>query len=223
MIGIIYKVTSPSGKVYIGKTTRGIEARKAQHLACSFRGSTFLFSKAIRKYGELLVWELIDTAETSEELSLLEISWIKYYHSFSNGYNLTMGGEGARKYATVEESKEIAKAQMKAYRKTPEAIAVKRVYAQSLGAKAKRIARREKPGGREREKAYNQTPQIKAARRAYQNTPEAKAKAKARKQNPVARAKQNTWAKKYRKTPWAKAKRRALGLKAKISKNNDRP
>ena len=52
--------------------------------------------KAIRKHGiEHFRIEVIDIAETKEEVMRKEIYWIDYYDSYKNGYNLTIGGEGA--------------------------------------------------------------------------------------------------------------------------------
>lgn len=58
------------------------------------------FYKALRDAGITNVkFEIIDKAETQEELNQKEKYWIKYYNtnmkvSGSNGYNLSEGGEG---------------------------------------------------------------------------------------------------------------------------------
>jgi hypothetical protein len=135
---IIYKVTSPSGKIYIGKTERGLERRKAHHLYIAKLGSKLLFSNAVRKYGELLKWEIIDTANTSEELALLEISWIKYYSSYGSGYNLTIGGDGAGKYNTREEAEKARKSSFKKYSQTEKYKKIKRDYSQTEESKKRR-------------------------------------------------------------------------------------
>lgn len=93
---IVYKVTNKiNGKVYIGITTKTLEHRKKIHIRDSKRMDTY-FYRAIRKYGEEnFEWEVIDTAETKEELSELEKYYIKLYDSFDNkdkGYNTTSGG-----------------------------------------------------------------------------------------------------------------------------------
>ena len=104
MEGTIYKVTSPSGKIYIGKTTKKLEIRKKQHFVTAKLGSDTKFSNAIRKYGELLIWEIIDNSDNKDNLSLLEISWIKYYNSYKSGYNSTLGGDGSSKYDNIEDA-----------------------------------------------------------------------------------------------------------------------
>lgn len=93
---IAYKATNKiNGKVYIGITTKTLEHRKKTHIRDSKRMDTY-FYRAIRKYGEEnFIWEVIDTAETKEELSELEKYYINLYDSFDNknkGYNTTSGG-----------------------------------------------------------------------------------------------------------------------------------
>ena len=100
--GIIYKATNlVNGKVYIGQTKKGLETRKRQHFRDaekSKRNKTY-FHHAISKYGESgFQWEVIDRADTREELSEKEEDWIIYYGSFGeHGYNLTPGGHSASK------------------------------------------------------------------------------------------------------------------------------
>ena len=54
MIGVIYKYTSPSGKIYIGQTINPKE-RYRKHISEAYNakhsGYNTLLSKAIRKYG----------------------------------------------------------------------------------------------------------------------------------------------------------------------------
>ncbi len=90
---LIYKVTSPSGKYYIGQTTRTLEERKKQHHTLANRDNTLPFYRAIRKHNDNLIWEIIDTASTIEELNEKEVYWIaKYDTCHGAGYNCTEGG-----------------------------------------------------------------------------------------------------------------------------------
>ena len=89
---IIYKITNTvNGKLYIGQTIQKLEKRMYNHF--NYKGKTAI-SKAINKYGkENFTYEVIDTAETREELDEKEIYWIKHYNSLvPNGYNLEHGG-----------------------------------------------------------------------------------------------------------------------------------
>jgi group I intron endonuclease len=94
----IYKATSPSGKVYIGKTSMELSQRIASHKYDAFkRQRPWAFSAALRKYGDQITWEiLVDNIQSSKEISFLEKKYIKEYQSTNPnyGYNLTFGGDG---------------------------------------------------------------------------------------------------------------------------------
>lgn len=87
---IIYKITNiQNNKVYIGQTIGSLEDRFARHKRDANKLDTH-FARAIRKYGEdSFVAEIIDTAETQEELTQKEHDWILYYNSVKDGYNET--------------------------------------------------------------------------------------------------------------------------------------
>ena len=90
---IVYLITNKvNGKQYVGQTIRSLEERWKDH--CRVRDENY-FHRAIRKYGpENFSLEIIDTAETDEELDEKEIFWIKELNTlFPNGYNLKEGGD----------------------------------------------------------------------------------------------------------------------------------
>lgn len=98
----IYVITNKiNGKIYVGFTSKTIEARFANHVKEAFEGSTRILCRAIRKYGaDAFSVELLATARTIEEARESEIRYIKKLNSFcylpgSNGYNQTLGGDGA--------------------------------------------------------------------------------------------------------------------------------
>lgn len=95
---VIYKVTNKiNGKIYIGKTYN-FEKRKREHLYDI--NNNLPFHRALKKYGiENFVWEIVDTANSDDEAREKESQWIKELNSCihspdSNGYNITIGGEG---------------------------------------------------------------------------------------------------------------------------------
>ena len=93
--GIVYKATSPSGKVYIGITITPLKERKRTHLRNVKNGSETPFHNAIRKYKmRNIKWEIIDRGDKWDDLCALEIKYIEMFDSYRNGYNLTKGGEG---------------------------------------------------------------------------------------------------------------------------------
>lgn len=94
----IYKVTNlVNGKQYVGKTNN-FERRLNEHL----RDKTdHLFSRALRKYGkDAFRWKVIEKGiRTNAAAGERERYWIKELNSFyrspnSNGYNMTLGGDG---------------------------------------------------------------------------------------------------------------------------------
>lgn len=108
---IIYKATNlVNGKIYIGQTVRQFEVRKNRHINDAFKcNSTTAFHRALRKYGNAnFNWEVIDISETEEELNQKEVYWISFYNSYalvenSNGYNMTIGGDGVSGYKQTDE------------------------------------------------------------------------------------------------------------------------
>ena len=102
---IIYKATNRvNGKVYVGQTARPLEVRIAEHR----RHSNTPFDKAIKRHGvDNFVFEIIDRAETIEELNQKEKYWIEYYSSMGeNGYNVCEGGDNTIGYRHREDSKQ---------------------------------------------------------------------------------------------------------------------
>lgn len=92
---IIYKVTFPNKKIYIGITSKDLKVRKRNHYASVNSGSKFKFHNALRKYKGKEKWNIISTKIKSwQELCALEIFYIKKYDSVNKGYNSTSGGEG---------------------------------------------------------------------------------------------------------------------------------
>lgn len=90
--GVVYMIINMcNDKRYIGITTRSVEERFEEHcIADSYIG------RAIRKYGrENFFLSIIDSADDKEELFDLERKYIKLYGTYKNGYNLTIGGDGA--------------------------------------------------------------------------------------------------------------------------------
>lgn len=93
----IYKITNDiNDKVYIGKTNLSIEKRFKEHCDDSKRDryEQRPLYRAMNKYGiEHFHIEEIENC-LPEEASDKEIYWIGYYHSYTEGYNATIGGDG---------------------------------------------------------------------------------------------------------------------------------
>lgn len=99
---IIYKATNKiNEKIYVGQTTRTLKERRKEHEQSAIGGYTeMVFGRALRKYGiENFEWEIIDTAETIEELNEKEIYWIDKLESlidYGHGYNCNKGGRNGK-------------------------------------------------------------------------------------------------------------------------------
>lgn len=126
---IIYKLTSPSGKSYIGQTTRNIEDRVGEHFFYAAKQETnHKFYNALKKYPnkeDWLIEEIDNTASSVEELNELEIRYIAAYDTFNSGYNSTLGGFGCSGYERSDEWKEAQSQRRKDYFLTEEGIAFK--------------------------------------------------------------------------------------------------
>lgn len=101
--GVVYKVTNKkNGKVYIGKTTRGLEKRKKEHYRSAFeyKKATDLY-RDMREYGRRsFQWKVLGRYPYSlfchrrkEKCDLCdsEAYYIAEYNSRLDGYNRTNG------------------------------------------------------------------------------------------------------------------------------------
>lgn len=120
---IIYKATSPSGKVYVGQTIFELVARKTRHLRDAknptLSNYNSKFYRAIRKYGNKMKWEIIEKDVPIELLNVKECEWIQDFNSYRDGYNETLGGDGGspmlgRKHSE-ETKKKIKESNLKTY------------------------------------------------------------------------------------------------------------
>jgi hypothetical protein len=92
--------TSPSGKSYIGMTTRKFTERQKEHMDKA-KGDPkywYAFHKAINKYEcdwNQWIIEILYTSNNDYDLKKYEMEYIAKYNTLSpNGYNLTAGGDG---------------------------------------------------------------------------------------------------------------------------------
>ena len=96
----IYLITNKiNNKVYVGKTITTVAERYSKHIwSAKNNDDNCAIHYAMRKYG-LENFEVKEVEVCSlEEVNNKEIYWIKYYDSYNNGYNETIGGEGNPKY-----------------------------------------------------------------------------------------------------------------------------
>lgn len=111
LVGIIYKYTSPNGRIYIGQTTEERRRRKTfLNLNKSYGGDKI--DRARAKYGpDNFSYEVLermnfrDSSEARDKLDELEEFYIRYYDSYKRGYNMTYGGFTTRGFRFSNEQK----------------------------------------------------------------------------------------------------------------------
>lgn len=98
-MGIIYMITSPSGKSYIGQTVRTFNERWSKHKSNAMADdpSCRALAEAIKKYGEASFQTQTLLECDDEQLDDYEIEMIAKYNTLSpHGYNLREGGNTTR-------------------------------------------------------------------------------------------------------------------------------
>ena len=137
----IYKIINiQNNKVYIGQTIRPVKDRFNRHINDALNNIIDThFARAIRKYGkENFQIEIIDTAQSQNELNEKERYWIQYYNSVKEGYNETdaISKCGGNTYQSkTEEEMEIIKEkirQTKIGAKNPMARKIRRININTL-------------------------------------------------------------------------------------------
>jgi group I intron endonuclease len=122
----VYKLTSPSGKIYIGWTSRKLKKRLQDHMSEVRRGYQRPIQKAFRKY-PLEEWQqevLLETTDYDQSLKI-EVESIEALNTTNStiGYNISTGGEyGATGVKRSEEYKAKMRESKKRslWRSTPE-------------------------------------------------------------------------------------------------------
>lgn len=101
---VVYRaINKVTGKYYIGFDSSWPK-RKIAHKTKAKTGSKTYFHSTIRKYGwESFEWEILKMDATLDD----EILMIEHYKSNdkSFGYNLTVGGEGAKGYKHTDDAR----------------------------------------------------------------------------------------------------------------------
>jgi len=104
MIGI-YKITSPSNKIYIGKSFNIINRfKRYKKLLCKEQPKLY---RSFKKYGtENHIFEIIEKFDSIElkDLNNKEIYYIKLFNSKEKGLNCTNGGDGILGFKHTKET-----------------------------------------------------------------------------------------------------------------------
>lgn len=93
MAKIIYKLTSPNGKIYIGQTS-DFEKRLISYKGIYCKNQKKLYN-SLKLYGfDAFKCEVIRENIPDDLINIFEECYIVIYDSFHNGLNSTNGGEG---------------------------------------------------------------------------------------------------------------------------------
>lgn len=92
-VGYIYRLTSPSGRSYIG-LSKDVRKRWSEHQLSARNNESNTLHKAIRKYGWNSFNKEVIATGLYVNIKFLEISAIYIFDTFNKGYNMTTGGDG---------------------------------------------------------------------------------------------------------------------------------
>jgi group I intron endonuclease len=99
-MGVIYMITSPSGKHYVGQTIQPIDKRWKQHIDSAhrkYKDNCRVLNKAIRKYGNKNFSIIVLEECNNEELDIKEKEYIQQHNTLvPNGMNIKFGGKSGR-------------------------------------------------------------------------------------------------------------------------------
>uniref|UniRef100_A0A6C0E4D6 GIY-YIG domain-containing protein n=1 Tax=viral metagenome TaxID=1070528 RepID=A0A6C0E4D6_9ZZZZ len=99
-MGIIYMITSPSGKRYVGQTIQPLDKRWKQHVDSAqraYKDHCKVLNKSIRKYGQKhFIVEVLQECE-NDDIDSLEEKYIQQYNTLvPNGMNIKGGGKSGK-------------------------------------------------------------------------------------------------------------------------------
>ena len=92
----IYKITNPSGKIYIGQTIN-LNNRIKYYISYKCKRQALLYNSLIKYKFDQHTIEIIDECWSGINNNIANIReqyWIKEHDSYKNGLNLTIGGKG---------------------------------------------------------------------------------------------------------------------------------
>jgi group I intron endonuclease len=94
----IYKITSPTGRIYVGQTSR-LSDRVSAYRNCNMNRQEILKNSILKHGWDKHNFEVIEEC-TTDTVNEREIYWIQelqsYYYANSLGMNMTFGGGGCR-------------------------------------------------------------------------------------------------------------------------------
>lgn len=90
----IYKITSPTGKSYIGQST-DVTRRWKQYKALQCKTQTKLYNSLLSHGPEIHTFDVLEECK-EEALNERELYWGDFFDSIKNGLNLTLGNQNRK-------------------------------------------------------------------------------------------------------------------------------
>ena len=115
---VVYMATcTANGKSYVGQTIQGLDTRRKDHLRSARNAKSFLFAKALSKYGEAafewsILWTVTDEELEAHPLLLdeLEEMTISVNNTLMpHGYNMLAGPRDTNRKRKREEDRDVPK------------------------------------------------------------------------------------------------------------------
>jgi group I intron endonuclease len=127
IMGCVYKVTSPSGKAYVGITSGDFKTRWKNHLAYAKRKNGYL-QNAINKYGpKSFLHEILFESDDYQALKDKEVEYIVSHKTkYPHGYNMTDGGDGVLGVVITEECRKNKRAAQQKIFQNPDRMELQR-------------------------------------------------------------------------------------------------
>lgn len=109
-MGCLYRIDFPSGKSYIGVTSKPAEWRLTEHKNAARSTGDLVIHKAIRKYGEnSCTISTLVISDDDDYLKAIEVLAIKKFNTLTpNGYNMTSGGNGVNGPSSLATKRRVA-------------------------------------------------------------------------------------------------------------------
>lgn len=103
---VVYSLSFPNGKFYIGQTTQRLGNRISEHCSSiNKKKRCFKLSNAIKKYKTFKV-SILQKCSNVSQLNSFEAFYIRLFDSINDGYNVDCGGNNKR--LTDERKKQIS-------------------------------------------------------------------------------------------------------------------
>lgn len=116
-MAIVYKITSPENKIYVGVTTMPLSCRISQHKYCAKKRNSNELYQDMNKLG-FDKFSIVELENCDDDVRFQrENHWIIVLKSYEHGYNKSLGGQGPRGMHVTEKRRiEVSKCSKEKWR-----------------------------------------------------------------------------------------------------------